>query len=107
MTTQPDPAQPTITPAQVAKVAALARLTLTPAELQAYTSQLATILAHAADVAALDVADLPPTAHPLPLSNVTRPDQVRPVLARDEVLSAAPDPAEGQFRVPPILGEAP
>ena len=58
-------------------------------------------------LAALDVAGLPPTAHPLPLSNVTRPDQVRPVLARDEVLSAAPDPAEGQFRVPPILGEAP
>ena len=48
-----------------------------------------------------------PTSHPQPLTDVTRADEVRPSLERDEVLAQAPSVAEGQFRVPPILGEAP
>ena len=43
--------------------------------------------------------------HPLPLRNVLRPDEVGAVLERDEVLAAAPDAADGQFRVPAILGD--
>ena len=91
----------------VAHVARLARLNLTPEELERYTGQLAAVLDHAADVEALDLADVPPTSHPLPLRNVLRPDEVRPSLARDEVLAAAPAAESGRFRVPPILGEAP
>ena len=91
----------------VAHVAKLARLELSDAELDTYTTQLAAILDHAADVEALDVADVPPTSHPYPLRNVLRPDTVRPSLDRDEVLAVAPDIEDGRFRVPTILGEEP
>ncbi|CAB4322759.1 MAG: Asp-tRNA(Asn)/Glu-tRNA(Gln) amidotransferase subunit GatC [Actinobacteria bacterium] len=91
----------------VSKVALLARLELTDAELDTYTDQLAAIIDHAADVAALDLADVPPTAHPLPIENVLRPDVVAPSLDRDEVLSQAPSVEDRRFRVPAILGEEP
>jgi aspartyl-tRNA(Asn)/glutamyl-tRNA(Gln) amidotransferase subunit C len=91
----------------VAKVAHLARLELTDAELDTYTEQLAAVLDHAADVAALDLTDVPPTAHPLPLRNVLRADEARPCLDRDEVLSQAPAVEDSRFRVPAILGEEP
>ena len=91
----------------VAHVARLARLALTDDELDTFTGQLASILGHAADVEALDLDDVPPTSHPYPLQNVTRPDEVRPCLDRDEVLAQAPASEDGMFRVPPVLGEAP
>ena len=91
----------------VAKVALLARLELSDAELDLYTEQLGAVLDHADDVAALDLADVPPTAHPLPLVNVLRPDVVGPCADRDEVLSQAPSVEERRFRVPAILGEEP
>ena len=91
----------------VAHVAKLARLELTAEELETFTGQLAAVLGHAADVEALDVADVPPTAHPYPLENVLRPDEVRPQDVKDEVLAAAPATEAGMFRVPPVLGGAP
>jgi aspartyl-tRNA(Asn)/glutamyl-tRNA(Gln) amidotransferase subunit C len=91
----------------VAHVARLAHLHLTDGELDLFTEQLAKVLDHAADVEALDVHDVPPTAHPIPLTNVLRPDVVGPTLDRDEVLAEAPAAADGRFAVPPILGEAP
>ena len=96
-----------ITPADVAHVAKLARLDLTDEELEWLVVDLGAVLDHAADVAALDTAGVPPTAHPLPLQNVLRPDEPRPSLARDEVLAMAPRAEDGRFRVPPILGEEP
>ena len=96
-----------ITRADVQHVAMLARLGLTDDEIEEFTEQLGVILEHAAQVSALDTADVPPTAHPLPLVNVFRLDEVVPGLDRDEVLSQAPAAEDGQFRVPPILGEAP
>lgn len=96
-----------ITRADVEHVAALARLALTDDEIEEFTEQLGVILDHAAQVSALDTADVPPTAHPVPLVNVLRPDQVQPCLDRDEVLAQAPETENGQFRVPRILGEAP
>jgi aspartyl-tRNA(Asn)/glutamyl-tRNA(Gln) amidotransferase subunit C len=91
----------------VAHVARLARLELTEDELERFTGQLGAVLEHAADIAALDIADVPPTAHPLPLVNVLREDTPAPSLDRDEVLSQAPAAEDGRFRVPRILGEAP
>ena len=91
----------------VAKVALLARLELSDAELDLYTEQLGAVLDHADDVAALDLDDVPPTAHPLPLVNVLRPDVVGPCADRDEVLSQAPSVEDRRFRVPAILGEEP
>lgn len=88
-------------------MARLARLALTPEELERFTEQLGAVLEHAQDVEALDTAGVPPTAHPLPLNNVWREDVVTPSLDRDEVLSQAPDVEADRFRVPRILGEAP
>jgi len=97
--------EPRISRADAEHVARLARLDLDDAELEEYTAQLASILEYAEDIAALDTEGVPPTAHPLPLRNVLRPDEVRPGVDRDEVLAAAPDAEEGRFRVPPVLGE--
>lgn len=91
----------------VAHVARLARLRLTDAELDEFTPQLAAVLEHAEDVEALDVDGVEPMTHPYPLVNVLREDEVGATLDRDEVLAAAPAAEDGQFRVPPILGEEP
>jgi aspartyl-tRNA(Asn)/glutamyl-tRNA(Gln) amidotransferase subunit C len=91
----------------VAHVARLARLDVTADEIELFTEQLGAVLEHADDVAALDLAGVPPTAHPLPLENVLRDDEVRPGVDRDEVLAQAPDAVDGLFRVPRILGEEP
>jgi aspartyl-tRNA(Asn)/glutamyl-tRNA(Gln) amidotransferase subunit C len=96
-----------ITRQDVEYVARLARLALTEEEVEALTHELGAILDHAADVSALDTADVPPTAHPLPLVNVLRPDVARSGVPRGEVLAEAPDVEGGRFRVPRILGEAP
>ena len=85
----------------------LARLALTDEEIEQLTGELGAIVDYAAEVSALDTSDVPPTAHPLPLVNVLRPDDPRPGLDRDEVLAEAPATEDGQFRVPRILGEAP
>jgi aspartyl-tRNA(Asn)/glutamyl-tRNA(Gln) amidotransferase subunit C len=89
----------------VAHVAELARLALADDELDRFTGQLAAILEHAADVEALEVDDVEGTRHPFPMINVMRPDTVVPSLDRDEVLAQAPAAEDGQFRVPPVLGE--
>ncbi|HEX9995450.1 MAG TPA: Asp-tRNA(Asn)/Glu-tRNA(Gln) amidotransferase subunit GatC [Acidimicrobiales bacterium] len=96
-----------ITRDDVAHVARLARLRLDDEELDRFTGQLAAVLEHARDVEALDVADVPPTAHPYPLRNVLREDEPRPGVDRDEVLAMAPLAEGGRFAVPPVLGEAP
>jgi aspartyl-tRNA(Asn)/glutamyl-tRNA(Gln) amidotransferase subunit C len=96
-----------ITRDDVAHVARLARLEPTDDELVRFTDQLAKVLDHARDVEALDVGDVPPTSHPYPLQNVMRADEEVPCLDRDAVLAAAPAVEGAQFRVPPVLGEAP
>ncbi len=91
----------------VAKVAALARLTLSDEELDTFTEQLSQVLEHAKDIAALDLDGVIATAHPFGLVNVVREDELRASLDRDEVLAMAPDAEEGRFAVPRIMGEAP
>jgi aspartyl-tRNA(Asn)/glutamyl-tRNA(Gln) amidotransferase subunit C len=92
-----------ITRSDVEHVARLARLALTDDEITRFTDELGHILEHAADLATLDLDGVEPTAHPLPLTNVMRPDEIRPPLPRDEVLAAAPAVEDGRFRVPRIL----
>jgi aspartyl-tRNA(Asn)/glutamyl-tRNA(Gln) amidotransferase subunit C len=96
-----------ISPSDVAHVARLARLGLSLDELDRFAEQLGAVLEHARDVEALDVADVPPTAHPLPLVNVLREDTEVPSLDRAEVLAEAPEVEDFRFRVPRILREAP
>ncbi len=87
----------------IAKVARLARLDLSPEELAVYQEQLSGILDHAARVQSLPTDDVPPTSHPIPMVNAFRPDEVAPPLDRDEVLGQAPDAEDGYFRIPRIL----
>jgi aspartyl-tRNA(Asn)/glutamyl-tRNA(Gln) amidotransferase subunit C len=91
----------------VIHVARLARLELSEREVDLFTAQLRTVLDHAADVAALDLAHLAPSTRPIALENVLRPDEPRPSLDRAEVLAAAPAVEDDRFRVPRIGGEAP
>src|SRR3954463_9072915 len=98
---------PEISRDAVAHVARLARPSLPDDELDVFPGQLAAVLDHARDVESLDVGDVPPTAHPLPLKNVLRPDEVRPSVDRAEVLAAAPAVEDDRFAVPPVLGEEP
>ena len=99
--------QPRLTREDAAYVARLARIALTDEELETFAGQLATVLEHAAQVAALDTQGVDPTAHPLPLRNVMRADEPEASLDRDEVLGMAPAVEAGRFKVPRILGEAP
>ena len=94
-----------LTRADVTHVAKLARLALSDAEIDQFTVQLGAVLEHFASVAALDTTDVPPTSHPIPLSNVLRPDSPRPGLDRDVVLGMAPEAEDGRFRVPRVLAE--
>jgi aspartyl-tRNA(Asn)/glutamyl-tRNA(Gln) amidotransferase subunit C len=93
-----------ISVAVVEKVARLARLALTPEEIERTTAQLAGMLEHFADIDALQLDDVEPMAQPYPLENVFRDDVIAPGLDRDEVLAAAPAADDGRFRVPPIIG---
>ena len=96
-----------ITTSDVQKVAKLARLRLTDDELERFTGQLAAVLEHAADLETLDLAGVEPMAHPVPLTNVLRADVPGVPFDRDEGLASAHAAEDGQFPVPPVLGEEP
>jgi aspartyl-tRNA(Asn)/glutamyl-tRNA(Gln) amidotransferase subunit C len=96
---------PSITRDEVAHLARLSRLDLTDDELDHLAGQLDAVLGAVAQVAEVSAADVPPTSHPLPLVNVTRPDVARAGLTQEEALSGAPAAEEGRLRVPRILGE--
>ena len=92
---------------EVRHVAHLARLELSDDELTVLRGELSALLGHVEQIQRLDTAGVPPTAHPLPLSNVLRADEVLPCLTPAEALEGAPLEQEGRFLVPSILGEAP
>ena len=96
---------PSLTRADVAALSRLARLALSDDELDALAGELDGILTAVARVGEVAADDIPPTSHSVPLTNVFRPDQVRPSLDRGEVLRAAPAAEDGRFRVPRILDE--
>jgi aspartyl-tRNA(Asn)/glutamyl-tRNA(Gln) amidotransferase subunit C len=93
------------TPELVEHMASLARLALTDEERATLASELGSILEHAGKIAELDLADVEPTYHVIPLVNVFREDEVADppgCLDREVVLSAAPEARDGYFVVPPI-----
>lgn len=96
---------PTFNSEEVARLAALARIDLTPDELTKFAGELE-VIAHAVEkVSELATADVPATSHPIPLTNVYREDVVEGVVDRDAVLASAPAAQDGKFLVPQILGE--
>jgi aspartyl-tRNA(Asn)/glutamyl-tRNA(Gln) amidotransferase subunit C len=86
---------------EVLHVAALAQLALSEEEIERLTSELDKILDAVGVVAELDLADVPPTSHPLDLVNVWAEDVPHASLPLGDVLANAPDADEGAFRVPP------
>jgi aspartyl-tRNA(Asn)/glutamyl-tRNA(Gln) amidotransferase subunit C len=96
---------PSLTRSEVAHLAKLARIDLSDDELDALAGQLDIILTSVARVAEVAAEDIPPTSHAVPLTNVVRPDVVRPSLTPDQALSGAPAVEEQRFRVPRILDE--
>jgi aspartyl-tRNA(Asn)/glutamyl-tRNA(Gln) amidotransferase subunit C len=91
--------------AEVAHLARLARLDVTDDELDLFAGQLDQILGAVARVSEATTADIPPTSHSVPLTNVFRPDVVVPSLDREAVLAGAPAAEGGRFRVPRMLDE--
>ncbi|MBN2176758.1 MAG: Asp-tRNA(Asn)/Glu-tRNA(Gln) amidotransferase subunit GatC [Demequinaceae bacterium] len=91
--------------AEVARLAALARIDLDDRDLDRLSGQLSAIVDAVAKVQEVATPDVPATSHPIPMSNVHRPDEVRPSLSQEDALAAAPAAESGRFRVPQILGE--
>jgi aspartyl-tRNA(Asn)/glutamyl-tRNA(Gln) amidotransferase subunit C len=84
-------------------VAHLARIALMPDEEKKLAAQLGGILGYIEKLNELDVTNIEPTAHAVPLVNITRPDEVRPSLPHEEALRNAPRQANGLFIVPKIV----
>ncbi len=91
-----------ITREEVLHVARLARLEIPEDEIDRLRGELEAILDAVGKVAELELADVPPTSHPLDLVNVWADDEPRPSLSAEEALKNAPDAAEGAFRVPAV-----
>ncbi len=96
---------PGITREEVAHLGRLSRLELKDEELDHFAGQLDEIIGAVARVSEVAGEDVPPTSHPLPLTNVMRPDTVRPSLTPGQALSGAPAQEQQRFKVPRILGE--
>ncbi len=87
----------------VSKVADLARLELSDAEKHDLTQKLNDILVQFGRLQELDTADVQPTAHSIPMTNVFRADEVRPSLSRDAATANAPERRDGNFIVPQVV----
>lgn len=96
---------PEITRDQVAHLADLARIDLSDAELDHLAPQLNVILESVASLSDVASDDVPPTSHPVPLTNVFREDVVRPGLTAEQALASAPASEQQRFMVPRILGD--
>jgi aspartyl-tRNA(Asn)/glutamyl-tRNA(Gln) amidotransferase subunit C len=94
---------PRVTVETVDHVARLARLSLTDGERDLFARQLDEILAWAESLQALDTAGVPPMSHPRE-GSALREDEPRASLDRAAAFEAAPDAAEGLFRVPRVIG---
>ena len=95
----------TISLEDVEHIADLARLELTAKEKAGFQQDLSDILAHFAQLDALDTAAIPPTASVLPLKSVWREDKVTGSLDREALLANSAQTGDGCFVVPPVLGQ--
>jgi aspartyl-tRNA(Asn)/glutamyl-tRNA(Gln) amidotransferase subunit C len=87
----------------VAKVALLGRLRLSPGELDTFTGQLNTIVEFVAQLGEPDTAHVEPLAHGVEVRNVFRDDVVAPSLPREAALANAPKRNDHSFLVPAVL----
>jgi aspartyl-tRNA(Asn)/glutamyl-tRNA(Gln) amidotransferase subunit C len=89
--------------AQVRHISHLARLRPTDEEVQLFSEQLSAILTYMDHLGEVDTADVPPTTHALPLSNVFRHDEPHEALPPDAALANAPQRHGNFFAVPKVL----
>lgn len=92
-----------ITKEQVTHVANLARLNLTEDEKELMTKDMASIIAFVDQMNELNISEVNPTAHVIPINNVFRNDEVKPSMDREQLLSNAPSQERGCFSVPKIV----
>ena len=90
---------------EVGRIAELAKLELTAAEIDLYAGQLTPILQYFERLQALDTSQIPPTASVLPLINVLRMDAATQAITPAQAIANAPDKEDDQFRVSAVLGE--
>ena len=95
----------TLSTDEVARVAALARISLTDQEISRLAGELNVIVDSIARINTVATPDVPATSHPLPLTNVFRSDTPQQPLTQEQALSGAPDSQDGKFLVPQILDE--
>jgi aspartyl-tRNA(Asn)/glutamyl-tRNA(Gln) amidotransferase subunit C len=88
---------------EVGKVALLARLRLTPGELETFTGQLNSIVEFVAQLQGLDTSNVEPLAHGVEVRNVFREDVRGPSLPREKALANAPKRNDEGFLVPAVL----
>ena len=96
---------PEITPDVVTHLAGLARIALTPAEIEKLTGELGVIVESVAKVTEVATPDVPATSHPIPLVNVYRDDVPGVTLTTEQALAGAPEHDGSRFQVSAILGE--
>src|SRR5215831_822551 len=94
-----------ITREEVAHLARLSRLAVSDEDPDRFAGQLDVILQAVARVGEVAAADIHPTSHSVPLTNVLREDVITTCLSREDALAGAPDAFENRFRVPRILDE--
>ena len=92
-----------LTREEVAKVAVLARLKLTEAEIETLTTQLSDVLGYVDILNEVDTENVEPMVHAVELTNIFREDEVRESLPREEALANAPKSDGRAFLVPQIL----
>jgi aspartyl-tRNA(Asn)/glutamyl-tRNA(Gln) amidotransferase subunit C len=95
-----------LTHESVQKVAHLARLELSEAEVEQYRAQLSQLLDYVVRLEELDLEGVSPTAHAAVLQNVMRPDEVRPSLSPEEALANAASTAGQHFLIQRVLDDA-
>lgn len=87
----------------VQHVAALARLQVSPAEVEAYTEQLSRILTLMETLNRLPTESVAPMSHAVDIKIPERDDRVYHTNQREALLACAPDTDQGHFRVPKII----
>ena len=90
----------------VAYIARLAKLSLTPEETESFSADLNQVLAHVAQLEQWDTTDVPPMYHPLPVFDAVRADEPGTSLSNESALTNAPAAEDGQFRVPKVVESA-
>jgi len=88
---------------EVQHIALLARLGVDEDDLTKFSEQLSDILENFEILQRVDTTGVPPTSHPVPLSNVIRDDEVAPSYPSAEILANAPREEDGCFRVRAVL----